>query len=310
MRPLFMAMLAPTLVLTAAACTTTGFEAARTSPAAKAQLAADERASGDWSYPQSCQLMRRQGPLDLCFVGNPTSHDVLVIGDSHAQQLVPRYAALLNARSDQGALFITHTGCIPLLGVGTVHAVENCNVFVPSAYQFALTSHFKRIVIVSTWLGYFEDYAAEGQPRDLCFIQAAACDPPKDNTALEKMTDQAFDTFKATLVKLRATGAEVYVSNPAPYAAGADPLRQYRDRFFHRALTEAISRRAFEQVSNFVRSRVMKATTSAGAVLVDPLDTLCVHDDCPVSANGQPLYMDRSRFGYLDSAILGSKPAS
>lgn len=297
---------------------THGLEGARSpSPGALAAMQQSKAAFGDWQYPRGCVGgVRRLGGDRLCFIGDPHATDVVIIGDSHAQQLEPRYADLFRRLGRGGALFITEGGCPPLPGVERLRPGSKCDGFADRAFDYVDRSAYKRVVIASIWNAYFEDRPSQGEPMDLCFDNGHGCVAPASSAALASAADEAFARFAMRLAGFRAAGRSVVVATPAPYDDAFDPRGLYRAAFAGEPLKDrTFSRKQFEGSTAFARSRLIAAAESAGATVVDPLSTICRGDICPVSEGGVPLFKDRAhfraslmnepRFGFLDSAVLG-----
>ena len=312
--------LAIVIAMAVLAIGTHGFERERApNNTALVAMRRDKAAMGDWQYPKGCAGGVRKFPgAELCYVGDPAAADVVVLGDSQAQQLVPRYAEAFRRIGHGGALFITHAGCPPLPGVDRLRPGARCAGFAEHAFDFIDTSAYRRVVIASIWNAYFEDRADQGEPRDLCFKSRHGCTVPGDGASLVAATDQAFEGLTDRLRRLHAQGRSVYVSTSAPYDDAFDPRALYRAAFTGGPLKPlTFSRQAFEASTAFARQRVLKAAQASGATVVEPLSTICDGDACPITEGADPLFMDRahfrssrigeSRFGFLDTVILGAQ---
>jgi peptidoglycan/LPS O-acetylase OafA/YrhL len=293
------------------AAQTRGLEAPRTANASLAERAAmaDLRAaSQDWGYPDVCGRLARLGRLTFCQIGDPAARQVLVIGDSHAEQVAPRYAHAFDRRPGQGITFVTAGGCMPVVGVGLRHRGDTCAAWADAAFRFAETAGFRRVVIVSAWTVYFDP--APGAPGGVtCLVTANRCE--SEPATMTVLADAEFARLAVGVGRLRRSGTEVVLLQPTPQAARADPLFLYRRLLLtHDPAPPPLPRDEFERAAALVRGRLAKAAAAAGASLVEPLDALCPDGLCPIEASGHTLYKDhwhfrasamtQPRFAYLD----------
>jgi peptidoglycan/LPS O-acetylase OafA/YrhL len=296
------------LALTAAA--TSGLEALRTvgaSPAVRAAMADDRRAAADWAYPKVCGRYARRQLTDTCQMGDPAARQVLVLGDSHAEQLAPRYAHAFDGRPGSGLTIVSIAGCIPIPGISERGSLT-CGQNWAAAYRYAETAGFARVVIIANWAPYFDSSA--GAPLGITRIDAPdpASDPP---ATLAAQADAEFAMLAAEVRRLQARGVEVVVVGALPRNGSVDPRRLYAETFWSGAVvTRPGSRADYERQTAFVRGRLAALSHATGAWLVDPLVALCVADRCSLTEGGETLYKDAGhfrsslmtapRFSYLD----------
>ncbi len=307
-----LAAIAAILGLATAAAATRGLESLRTAGASlaeRAALAEDRRAQADWGYPAVCGGVVRQGRLKLCRIGNPAARQVLVIGDSHAEQIAPRYAHAFDGKPGQGVTFVTAGGCMPIPGVGVRHQGGGCARWTDAAFNWAQTAGFRRVVIVSAWTVYFDP--APGAPLgSTCLANARDCEPAVWSSPVLLPTIE-FERLGAAVARLQRRGIEVVLIGPAPQAEVADPRWLYRRLFWtHVLAAPAIPRADFERQSALPLDGLADVHGKTGATLVNPLDALCPQGLCPVMDGDRDLFMDRwhyrswavtrPSFAYLD----------
>ena len=299
-------------VLAGLAAQAGGLEALRTAnapPAERAAIADLRAASADWAYPDVCDHLARQGRLKLCQVGDPAARQVLVIGDSHAEQIAPRYARAFSGKAGQGITFVTDGGCMPIPGVGLTHRGGGCAAWSDAAYRFAQTAGFHRVAIVSAWAVYFVPEL--GVPNGItCLASGARCEP--DPPTMAALADSEFARLAAAVVRLRRAGIDVVLMQPMPQGDGADPLWLYRRLLrTHDLAPPPLLRADFERDAAVERAHLAGVAAATGASLVEPLDALCPGGACPVETDGHALYKDaqhfrasamtQPRFAYLDA---------
>jgi peptidoglycan/LPS O-acetylase OafA/YrhL len=290
-------------VLALVAAQAQGFEAMRVAGASNAErlsLADDRAAAVDWAFPRVCSQQLRQGRLQFCRVGDPAARQVLVIGDSHAEQVAPRYAHAFDGRPGRGLTFLTAGGCPPIPGVGLRHKGPGCARWAAAAYRYAETAGFARVAIISTWQPYF-DRAAAPTPSAACLAVGEACDgaaPP------DTIINAAFLRLRDEVTTLRGRGIDVVLFDPTPRDPVADPQRLYREAFWNGDLQPApLDRCAVEARIAPTRRELRAVSFATRAPLVDPLDSLCRGQVCPIQAGGRTLFKDAAH--YRASAVTG-----
>jgi len=310
---------AATLALAVVAVASHGLEALRTfgAPAqVRAALADDRRAVRDWAYPQVCAQHSVRGRLELCTLGDPAARQVLLIGDSHAQEMAPRYVHAFDGQPGQGLTLLTIAGCIPIPGVSG-RGARDCGQAWREAYRYAETAGFRRVAILAGWQLYFDP--TDASPLGLAWIdEHAASAQPRNVGAI---ADAAYQRLADEVRRLQARGAQVVLIGATPRYAHCDPHWLYARTFRTGQVDVAPqSRAAFEARNADNRRRLAWLARTTGAPLVDPLDSLCVGDACPATENGRPLYKDyghfrasmmtRPLFAFLDRWLDPEAPAA
>ena len=300
---------AGTLALALVAIVTHGLEGIRTlgtPPQVRAAMADDRRAPGDWAYPRVCARHVVQGSLDVCQLGDPVARQVLLIGDSHAMEIAPRYAHAFDGRRGAGLTLVTIPGCIPIPGVSG-RGARDCGRTWRAAYRYAESAGFSRVAITAAWQAYFDP--TDTSPFGVAWIDDGL--PTGRPHTLGTIADAAYQRLVVAVRGLQAHGAQVVLIGSTPYAGVGDPRALYARAFWRGDLDVAPqSRAALEASTAADRLCLAWVARTTGAVLVDPLDGLCDGDACPVETNGRALYKDHGhfrasmmtspRFAYLD----------
>jgi peptidoglycan/LPS O-acetylase OafA/YrhL len=289
-----LAATAALVALAVAAQQTRGFEAMRTAalPAPTRALLGDDRAAADdWAYPGVCDGGAATGPLRRCVVGDPAARQVLVIGDSHAEQFVARYAGRHPA--DAGATFVTHDGCLPIPGVGAVRAGAVCPAWMLAAFAFAERAGFARVVIMGNWAAYLEERERGGR-GGLCAADASGC-PLVGSRPLSLA--QALDRLAAEIRRLEARGVAVTLIGPQPRSQAAQPRVRYQQQFFGQPTASWQPAAEIAAAEAATRSQLLRVARETGATLVDPLQGFCPAGRCPlVDGASRGLYRDSGHF--------------
>ena len=267
-------------------------------------LASFEAAQHDWAFP---------GPLlreEVVGKGLPVraagrGRTVLVIGDSNAQQYAPRVTALLEGGlSGARVAFATAGSCPPMRGV-EYRARTGCPALAARALDHAASPEVDGVVLAAQWSAYLD-------PATIAYVGA-------DGRVLTgaEAVDAALAGFSSTIASLRALGKTVHVVLNIPVGDAFDP-RHLLQRDWHGNFTvhgDGVPRDAWERAVAPTAGPLADAARLAGAIVVDPAQTLCASGTCPArAADGSPLYRDgfhlRASFvahevRYLDEALGG-----
>lgn len=308
-----MAICATFLVL-GLALATRGWEQwriARQPVATRTQLGNHQAAMKDWRYPQVCLGGQKVvGALAVCRVGDGGSASVLVIGDSHAQQLAQRYATLSGAAID----FATREGCPPVPGVERVASVIDCKGFEEGAFRMAASGKYSRVVVTGAWGTWFSVHDPAAAPV-VCFRNQQGCDIPRTAKALGDARQKAFARLVERLTALKAVGIEPVLLLDLPSTARGDPRSDYRDVYFGRPGSPETFDLADWRARNGAADMLLARTSrAAGVRLVDPALELCALGACPMRDGDRTLQRDTnhfrgtamggSRFAFLDDLLL------
>ena len=311
---------AAVLALAVVSIPTHGLERLRTltaSPQVRAAMADDRRATHDWAFPQDCARHSTQGPLDVCQLGDPAARQTLLIGDSHAEELAPRYVHAFDGHPGAGLTMVTVSGCIPIPGVSG-RGARDCGRLWGKAYSYAETAGFKRVAIIAAWPLYFDP--TDTSPLGLAWIDGQSAQP----ATLAAIASAAYQRLADAVRRLQAHGAEVVLIGTTPRSAEGDPHALYARTFWTGDLAVPPQSRAALMAGIAAdRQRLAAVARTTGAQLVDPLDGLCDGDACPLLQNGRALFKDHGhyrasmmtspRFAVFDAWLApqaGAAPAS
>ena len=251
-------------------------------PELRAYLAEMRAARTDWAYPKACDRFQWDGATNIsrCTFGDAATPDTLVIGDSVAEQLAPRFA---HALTGTAVTFVTQGGCPPMPGVGSRTPGAYCRRFVDLAYHIAAASPAKRIVVSALWPGYGPDILCLGEKGACTSLDAASFE-----AALTAATARMVERWRA----LREAGKEVVVLDVPPYGGG-NPKKLYARAVAGRPVTDLSQPLAdFEAWTRASSTRLAAAAAAAGVTYVDPAPALCPNGRCPIVVDGRTFYKD------------------
>ena len=233
---------------------------------------------------------------------------VLMFGDSHMQQYLPRVERLLGdtTLSTRTAVFHTEGGCAPVPRLE--RAGRHCVEFVDKGMALALDPKLDTVVIAASWLGFMErgDYRAT---TDTGVVASA----PLDLAAAE--ADWVFERWSNDLRRLRESGKRVVIVLSTPRADAYAPKRMVERSGLHfEYKPTSVSRADLEAQSALIDTRLRRVAQASGAIVVDPLDHFCDGSRCATTfAGSQPISTDGShlraayvadRLPYLDEFLL------
>ena len=301
------------LALALVALASNGLESIRFAfhPHMLARLRDYRAAANDWMSPRDCGVYLSSATgFTECKFGNPMAHDTLVIGDSFAEQLIPRYKGMLTG-DDAGITFVVRGGCVPISGFERIPFGSDCDRWVKEAYAYARREDFKRVVFVAFWSAY--------DRNQVCLVAAGDCGAKLDDAAFAKALDAGYARMAEEWRALKDQGKDVVAVEEPPFGKG-DPTELYRQALAGRRVeTVETPLVDFEAAKTAAPDRLGRAATVAGAGLVDPAAALCPAGQCIFVENGRALYKDAfhfrasmmkgARFAVFDRYILpGAMP--
>ena len=260
------------------------------------------RANRDWAYPFPANFRKTEA-----FVAgeeNPgRERAVLFIGDSYLEQYWPRVHHVVSAAPDAmpTVQFFTRGSCAPFRHEESRGAV--CGDFLDAALAAAAAARVDTVVFGGFWEAYFDTgRAGEAGVRPLI--------------ELDSDTErQVLDRFGAMIRDLRGAHKRVFVIRSGPTDYAFDP------RFMFSRLTGE-RRNAPVPVAPWQRQigplldRLSAVATAAGAVVLDPVPSVCDAGACPViGADGEPTHTDRGhmrpwfvieRATFLDQVLVSA----
>ncbi|MGV3770916.1 MAG: acyltransferase family protein [Sphingobium phenoxybenzoativorans] len=292
-----------------------GFEAVRTAAFdsdTKARLIDYRGAPADWKGMSPCKGQQFYSG-HICVMGAGKANRVAIIGDSHAEQMLPRLAQLSQQNAE--ITVIRQQGCPPLPTLFWSRRGDHCHRFTEKAFEKVLSDRFDKVIIISAWVHYF-DYPGGAKPGALCAMSWRGCRPITSTAAVEAAKDEAFASFSDHIGRLTARGVKVAVVQQTPDPNGVKPHDYYQGTFFGGVprIAPEIDRAAYLARASNIRNVVAAAARRGGATIIDPVETLCGDRACPVYNDGHYLYTDthhtratevvHPRYAYLDKAMF------
>lgn len=225
----------------------------------------------DWSFPG--HAFSRAASIDLRYFVAPAGQGrALFVGDSNMEQYAPRLDALLRNRPDalRTAVMVGNQRDCSLLKE-IIEKKGRCDASLAELDALIRSPQTQAVVLTASWRSYADLLAAQtGYDNLLRFVSEVA------------------RTSRVYLVLNMPNGKEL---DPRNMFEGSRltrlAVKDTRSIVFDTARFDA----TFGAVHDKLRA-IAKAT---GAIIVDPLDTLCKDRKCSVfDSEGRPLYLDEA----------------
>ncbi len=227
---------------------------------------------------------------------------VLLIGDSEMEQYYPRIDRLLteHPRETKRIIYSTRGGCPPIPFVRENH-LPWCNGLVEKNIKLAQDPKIGTVVIATDWTGYF--ISADRVEFWTYYYEHDGIRGELRNQLGSAATNAALAGFEQMVAKFVASGKVVYIVLPSPTGTPFAPrslIERSPTNLSFRVHEPFVSAPEFiAQISPIV-DRLKAIAVRAGARLINPIDSLCTPERCPVmTADGLPIYRDRAHLNPL-----------
>jgi hypothetical protein len=238
-------------------------------------------------------------------VGSGRKH-VLFIGDSTIGHYVPRISKILSDHPDTpySAVLALAPACSIAYEIA-FHEPDGCRRTVESALEYAKNPDVETVVIGAAWYLQFveiSDWAHVGEPGPL-----------------KAGTDRAVQKIEDRITRLVTEGKRVYLLLSSPISADYDVHQVVRRSILppgFRMNVRTPQRSEVLEAIKPITEKLKNAARKAGAIVIDPMDSLCDTTTCPgFTSSGKPMYRDsvhllpsyvRDHVLYLDETILKS----
>ena len=273
-------------------------------------------AKRDWTYPDGLTPMQIGDQL-IYRIGSGGGN-VLLFGDSHIEQYGPRAVALAKELPDQlnTLFFATWGGCPPIPGVVDGHNVF-CDPRRKEMIRYALGRDVDSVVVGGCWNCYFVTLAnpALKLPEGVGFfyVDADGRHPFQNGDGVEK----ALESLER-LLKLLSVQKKVYLLLDVPVGAAFGPEKLISGSRLGTLKAARLTPTApLPEAQRQLNTRLREIAKRAGVSVIDPLQTLCIADQCiRTTTDGKPIYKDadhlRASFtakfaDWLDVALIRPK---
>lgn len=254
-------------------------------------------------YQKQCSMLPGHVPADLlrekCVHGADPQHpEVLLWGDSHADQMMPM---LIEALSDVSVYQLTMTGCVPVIGYephGMPGALKECPEFNQRVLQEISDlkkSGLEGVVISARWESYLWH-----QSISLAELVPGMTQVDAKKMAQERAAMQSY--FDTTLSSLGRIGVRVVVLAPTPSLVYSAPQcvvsRGETSCNVPRAVVENLLADATAALEEVI---ILHPNTR----LVQLMDYFCDAQTCYAARDGKILFMDDDHITATTARSLG-----
>ena len=239
------------------------------------------------------------------------SGKTLYIGDSHAQQCMPRILELLKSGrgKDRGVVFLTIGLVVPIPGAtGPLEQAQQ--EMTKGLEELGYRRDIDRVVVSANWKYFF------GIGGDKYSVEGMSLGTPKG-------TQKAVDVLMDQLGKFVRAGKKTYLILSIPTSPALDP-KNIIERGFDGsfsinqqdpALKELLAEKTPTSLTHGeVTEMLCKAADRVGVEVIDPIPMLSTNGICPsLDDQNRPIYCDphhlrssyvRDHASYLDKTIL------
>lgn len=277
-------------------------------------------AGADWGYPGDMRTMALEGQ-DIYRLGHGKER-VLLLGDSHVEQYAPRAMELARTEPDRlHSLFFATRGACPPIPNLVEDRDPGCAERVDIMLRFARSPQIDTVILGGCWACYF-DVGPQPPPP--------GAPPPADHYYLREGgvrhmlrggdgVERAYEALAATIRSLKAAGKKVYLVLNVPVGPGFEPKTMITgSRLKEISASRAGPTAPLTASQEAIHDRLQRIATDNGAVVIDPMATLCQADGQCTRSDAQhvPIYKDAShlratyvrRFAsFIDGAIADTE---
>jgi peptidoglycan/LPS O-acetylase OafA/YrhL len=218
---------------------------------------------------------------------------LVFIGDSTMQQYSLRIQLLTEGHPDTSAILATASGCMPVPGIRAEGRRAWCRAYGPDAYALAMAPDVETVVIGAAWYRYL---AQMNDESEYVFEDETGTFPlaPESEGARK-----AFAALGSWVSRLRQGSKKVYLISDTPFGAELDPAHVVRRSFLHGFEIDAggLDQRRFLALTGSVARALAGIAKDTGAMVIDPVASLCDGTVCPsLDSGGYPRYRDSVHF--------------
>ena len=232
-----------------------------------------------------------------------TQHaEILIIGDSHAELILPRLVYLRDNEllPDQTIAFLTAAACAPISNYRS--PPQKCDEFFAQVKTYIKRMKPKKIILHAHWdrylIGNIDD--PDRKPEDN-FHQS---DLKKINNVEDtSQLERAITSFEKDLKFYSSLGAKVYLIDAVPASQRFDKvfMLTFLDRLSpQKILPETITKFSKASWLNFyqpVKDKFLTLEQKGLLTIIDPVNYICPDEVCPTMIDGHPIYTNADHIG-------------
>jgi peptidoglycan/LPS O-acetylase OafA/YrhL len=260
-----------------------------------------EKATHDWDFPGAMEQYSLNGGIAYR-MGHGT-RQVLLLGDSHVEQIAPRLQALLDRDSQLPVTlsFLISSGCPPIMNTVKVVMGNPCsNTEHNRDLELARSDAFDTIVLGGRWNGYLlkpEHWHSNMASR---YVNGTLNFPLSSPEGI----NAALHTLEQELAELVALHKTVYLllDNPEGLAFAPDSIIEGKRWGSAQAIHLASLSVPYPPDQARLHARMRELALRVGAQVIDPIQELCDEGQCiRTTVDGIPVYKD---YNHLSSNYM------
>jgi len=272
-----------------------GFEQRYSSEIVKMEQAINSYASESRGGCHSASRGSEHLPSENCLFGAKENKsfekiDILVIGDSHANHLIPFIEVLAKNANLIGQDY-TLDQCIPVFGLywgGSPRMAAKCKNRNDIAKKYIETSNFSYVVLAGSWpnentKNIYNDGPVVDGSRKIQLIK---------------------NKFKLTVEAIIKSGAIPVIFKDTPVLNGKSPKCPMKKLAFNDDLDCSLMVVHNQLMDNVISKLKIKYPE---VIVLDPSTLFCSENECSMSLNGIPLYRDDDHLNGVGASALGIK---
>ncbi len=238
------------------------------------------------------------------FGSNTAATKFIITGDSHGFSALPAFKELAEKSNIKG-IAITDSGCLPLLGIEMLRKDQHetsCRLLSDRLLKYAKEQQVKTIYLVTRWTYYttfgkkIKDTITGITPQNLAKREQTI------KTALER-TVRAYNNIGVKVVVV----GQVPMQNVEPrriYSALYLPIMQNRGVPQQQTIKAlSVTRSEHDKLQAFF-TNTFTNMQSKGFTFINPTNTYCDNEVCPVGTPQQSFYFDDDHISVVGNKLL------
>ena len=247
---------------------------------------------------QDCHSSARdsnKSPSKNCHFGyqqveNTQATDIFVIGDSHANHLVPFIESLAEDAKLVGQDY-TLDQCIPVFDLywgGNSRLADKCKKRNDLAREHIEKSNFRYVILAGSWPNeQTKNIYSEGKVLS--------------NSDARLMINSKFSSTIETIIK---SGATPIVFKDTPVLNGKSPKCPIKKLVFNENLDCSLNYTQNKLIDDLIANIILEHPK---VIILEPSEIFCSENQCNMSLKGIPLYRDADHLNEIGSKLMGNE---
>lgn len=267
-----------------------GFEQRFSSDIVKQEVALNSFASDSRKGCHSALRNSTVTPANNCIFGETeqTLGSVFIIGDSHANHIIPFMAVLTESAKLTGQDY-TLDRCIPFMGLAwgsNLYKANKCKDRNETAYSYIKAHNFDYVVLSASW----PEIATKR-----IFTDSRVLDDDIKMALLIKQFNQSIEA-------IINTGAVPVVVEDIPTLGGISPKCPLKKALFNENLTCNTRANKNILINQLISSAVQQYPQ---IIVINPQRIICNGVECSMTLNNTPLYRDEDHLNEIGAQVMG-----